>query len=583
MSRKPFRNPAVTLIASFILLCITSTSLTATILDKNAPIYDYMSVLHPVVAKQGMVASQEELASKVGLRILQQGGNAVDAAVAVGFALAVTLPRAGNLGGGGFMLIQLTDGKTVALDYREKAPQAVSKNMFLDESGNPDESKSLHSALASGVPGTVAGLLYALATYGTMPLEKVIQPAISLAEYGFPVSRDLAESLEAAKEQMITHPAAAAIFFKPDGSSYEVGERLFQKDLARTLKLISKHGRDGFYKASTAQKIADYMKAEGGLITMADLAAYEPVERVPLEGTYKGYTIKTMPPPSSGGVHVIQMLNMLEHYNLDEAGHNSAMTIHILTEVMKRAYADRAAFLGDPDFVKVPVQGLTSKEYATRLRKKVSLGTATPASQIREGDPYPYESNETTHFTIVDRFGNVVSNTYTLNFSYGSKHVVPGTGVLLNNEMDDFSAKPGVPNAYGLLGGTANAIEPGKRMLSSMTPVIVLKDNKPYLATGSPGGSRIITTVLQILLNVLEFDMNVAEATYARRIHHQWLPDETRIEEGISPDTIRLLRQKGHNVVRREAMGSAQTIMIKDGVLFGSSDPRKPDSLTIGY
>ncbi|MBI1362483.1 MAG: gamma-glutamyltransferase [Proteobacteria bacterium] len=548
------------------------------------PIYSQMSRFHPVYAKNGMVASQERLASEVGAQILAKGGNAVDAAVAVGFALAVTLPRAGNIGGGGFMLVHMADpSTTVAIDYREVAPQAASKDMFLDEKGDVDTHKSQHSYLSVGVPGTVAGLTYALKKYGTMSLPDVMEPAINLAEQGFPVGYDLAASLEENRKHFEASAAAMKTFFKPLGGAYQPGEVLQQKNLALSLKQIAQQGPDVFYKGELAQKIVTDIQANGGLISAADMASYTAIERPVVWGSYKGYDIATMPPPSSGGVHLIQMLNMLETYPMEKWGHNSARSIHHLAEVMRLAYADRSKYLGDPAFTEVPVNGLTSKAYAKKLVKKINAWHATPSAKVGPDNPLPYESNETTHFSVMDKAGNVVTNTYTLNFSYGSGHVVAGTGILLNDEMDDFSAKPGVPNAYGLIGGDANAIAPGKRPLSSMTPVIVFKDGQPLLATGSPGGSRIITTVLQTLLNVLTYDMDVASASAAPRVHHQWQPDELRIEEGISPDTVKLLEKMGHKVVLKEAMGSTQSIMWKDGLFMGASDPRRPDSAAVGY
>jgi gamma-glutamyltranspeptidase/glutathione hydrolase len=552
---------------------------------QDATIYSGMDRVHPVWARQGMVSSQEALATQVGVDILKKGGNAVDAAVAVGFALAVTLPAAGNLGGGGFMVVRdAKTGETVAIDYREKAPGKASRDMFLDASGNADSKLSRWSGLAIGVPGTVSGLALALEQHGTMKLADAVAPAIELAEKGVVVTPDLSESLKANKDALMKWPSSAKIFFKPDGSAYEPGDKLVQTDLAKSLKAIAAGGPDAFYKGEIGQSIVAELQRDGGLITADDLAAYKAVVREPVRGTYRGYEIVSMPPPSSGGVHIVQILNILEGFPIGFLGANSAETIHLMAEAMKLAYADRSQYLGDSDFVHVPVKGLTSKAYAEKLRGKIDPNRATPSATIKPGDPAPYESDETTHFSVVDKDGNAVSNTYTLNFLYGMGLVAEGTGVLLNNEMDDFSAKPGVPNAYGLIGGDANAVGPGKRPLSSMSPTIVLKDGKVFLVTGSPGGSRIITTVLQIIMNVIDHGMNIAEASEAPRVHHQWLPDELRIEEGISPDTIRLLSAMGHKVSVQETMGSTQSILRReDGNLFGASDPRRPSALTAGY
>ncbi|MDQ3560189.1 MAG: gamma-glutamyltransferase, partial [Pseudomonadota bacterium] len=538
-----------------------------------------------VWARGGMVASQEAVATQVGVDVLKAGGNAVDAAVAVGFALAVTLPAAGNLGGGGFMIVHdAKSGETVAIDYREKAPARASRDMFLDPAGNADSKLSQYSGLAAGVPGTVAGLALALERHGTMTLPQVMAPAIRLAEEGVVVTPDLSDSLKGSADELKAWPSSTKIFFKDGGAPFEPGDLLKQADLAKSLRQISEGGPDAFYKGDIARLIADEMARDGGLITLEDMAGYQAVVREPVRGTYRDHEVVSMPPPSSGGVHIIQILNILEGFPIGYLGHNSAETIHLMAEAMKLAYADRSEYLGDSDFVDVPVKGLTSKAYAESLRKKISAGRATASATIKPNDPMPYESDQTTHFSVVDKDGNAVANTYTINFSYGAGVVAEGTGILLNNEMDDFSAKPGVPNAYGLIGGDANAVEPGKRPLSSMSPTIVLKDGKPVIVTGSPGGSRIITTVLQVIMNVVDHGMNVAEASAAPRIHHQWLPDELRVEEGISPDTIRLLEAKGHTVRVQPVMGSTHSIMRRDdGSLFGASDPRRPSALTAGY
>lgn len=553
---------------------------------QDSPIYSLKDRFQPETAQNGMVASQEAVASRVGVDILKKGGNAVDAAIATGFALAVTLPRAGNLGGGGFMMIHLADsGDTKALDYREMAPAAAFKDMFLGEDGEPDNQKSRFSGLAVGVPGTVAGFAEAFEKHGSGKLTwaELVAPAIGLAENGIEVTPDLAASLTASAKRLLQDPATAAIFYKTGGLPFVPGETLKQTDLAATLKLIADKGAAGFYTGEVAEKIAQKVTASGGGMTKEDLAGYKPVWRDPVVGSYHGYEIASMPPPSSGGVHIVQILNMLQGYPLAEYGPNSADSIHVMAETMRRAYADRSKYLGDPDFVDVPVKGLTDPAYAAELVKSIKMDVATPSEEVKPGDPFPYESNQTTHYSVVDKDGNAVSNTYTLNFSYGVGLTADGTGVLLNNELDDFSAKPGVPNAYGLIGGTANAVEGGKRPLSSMSPTLVFKDGKLFLATGSPGGSRIITTTLQIILNVVDHGMNIAEATAAPRIHNQWLPDEIRIEEGLSPDTVRLLEARGHKVEVKNAMGSTQSIMLVDGILAGASDPRRPGALSAGY
>ena len=541
-------------------------------------------VFHPVRAQNGMVASVDAAATRVGVSVLKQGGNAVDAAVAVGYALAVTHPQAGNLGGGGFMMIRLKDGRTTAIDFREMAPAAASRDMFLDAEGNPDGKKSLTSHLASGTPGTVAGFSMALEKYGTMPLGKVIAPAITLAKEGFIVNDALADDLKTyGSEVLPQHANSKAIFWK-DGEPLKKGDRLVQANLAKSLTLIAKEGPDAFYKGAIADQIAEEMKKNGGLISKADLAEYKAVERRPVSGDYRGYQVYSMPPPSSGGIHIIQILNILSQFDMHQYGFGSADAMQLMAEAEKRAYADRSEYLGDPDFVKVPWQALTSKEYARSLAAEIDINKAKPSSEIRPGKLAPYESNQTTHFSVVDKAGNAVAVTYTLNTTFGTGIVAGNTGIIMNNEMDDFSAKPGVPNVYGLVGGEANAVGPKKRPLSSMSPTIVVKNGQTWLVTGSPGGSRIITTVLQMVVNTIDFGMNVAEATNAPRFHHQWLPDELRVEKGFSPDTLKLLAQKGQKVVVKPAMGSTQSIMIgPDGTLYGASDPRTVDDLTAGY
>ena len=541
------------------------------------PIFDYQSVYHPTIGTGGMVVSQRKLASQVGAEILAKGGNAVDAAVATAFALAVVLPRAGNLGGGGFMLVYLAEeDKTIAIDYREKAPSRATRDLFLDSEGNYDKTKARFSLLSAGVPGTVAGLAHALEKYGTMSWSKVITPALNLAKNGFEVTHDIENVLTLYKKRLTSNLAASKAYYKKDKVPYRAGETLKLPDLAWSLQQLKRFGPKAFYEGKIAKKIVDEMERNGGIISLEDLANYHVSEREPLRGTYKNFNIVSMPPSSSGGVHLIQMLNILESFSLKEMGFGSSDYIHLLSEVMKRAYADRSVFLGDIDFSEVPLLGLTSKEYAKELSGKISLEEVTPSIDVLVGDPLPYESPDTTHFSVMDKMGNAVSNTYTLNFSYGSGIVIPGTGFFINNEMDDFSSKPGTPNAFGLLGAEANAIAPFKRPLSSMTPTIIFKDDKPHIIVGSPGGSRIITTVLQVVLNLMEFEMNVAQAVASPRIHHQWLPDLLLVESGFSQDTLNILEKKGHKLREGRTMGSVQAILKEGNYFYGAADPRRP-------
>ena len=576
----------------FLLLVFSTTTMSSE--EPVISIFDSRSYFYPEYSSSGMVVSQEIVASNVGAQILNIGGNAVDAAVATGFALAVTLPRAGNIGGGGFMVIHLADqNKTVSIDYREMAPAAAKKRMFLDSVGEVDTKMSRFSAKSSGVPGTVAGLIYAQKNYGKLKLRQVIAPAIELARSGILISAELESSLNARSARLKKNPASRRYFFKKDGSSHTAGEILIQEDLGKTLERIADNGSDGFYAGETANLIAENMIQTGGLITLKDLSEYRVVERTPVCGRYRDHDVCAMPPPSSGGIHLIQMLNILEGWDLKTLGHNSAAYIHRLTEAMRRAYADRSEYLGDPDFFPVPTQKIIDKNYAEKLRNDISLVRASKSSDIEPGltisldDLNKFrntkidETSETTHFSTWDHWGNVVSNTTTLNFSYGNGISIEGAGFLMNNEMDDFSAKEGEPNAYGLLGGTANAIEPGKRPLSSMTPTIVFDSSgHPVLTTGSPGGSTIITVVLQIILNILDFNMNIAEASSVPRIHHQWYPDKLLYESGISVDTLDLLKQMGHRIdtkVRR--LGAAQSLQkAKNQGVLGASDPRRAGS-----
>ncbi|MEO0777691.1 MAG: gamma-glutamyltransferase [Bacteroidota bacterium] len=562
-----------------ILLSLGATSALA-----QGPIFSTRDVHHPILGQNGMVATQHPEATRVGLEVLRAGGNAIDAAVAVGFSLAVVLPRAGNLGGGGFMLVHDAQSQqTQAINYREMAPRRSTRDMYLDEKGEVDREQINASYRAVGVPGTVAGLALALEEYGSLSLAEVLQPAIQLAERGFPISHDLAQLLRRYEDRLRSWPHTAAIFYPGAEQFYEAGDTLRQPDLAWSLRQIATAGPAAFYRGAIAQKLRDDMRANDGLVDLADLKAYRAELLEPQWGTYRGYRIASMPPPSSGGIHLIQLLNILEAFPLGYLEHNSAETIHLMVEAMKLAYADRSAHLGDPNFWEVPATGLTSKAYAERLRSRIDRLQTRPSEQIAPGRPQDYESEETTHYSVADAQGNVVSNTYTLNFSFGTGIVAAGTGILLNNEMSDFSAKPGVPNDYGLLGGEANAVAAGKRPLSSMTPTLVLKDGRVLLATGSPGGSRIITTVLQILLNVIDHGMNIAEASHAPRIHHQWYPDVLFYERGIGYDTRVLLRQRNHHLRERNAMGSTQSILLRDGWLYGASDPRRPDGTTRGF
>ncbi len=566
----------LTLFIPFLFMFCTTASGTAILEGERA---------YPVQAKHGMVVTSHFLATEEALNVLKGGGNAIDAAVTAAFALAVTQPRSGNIGGGGFMLISSEARQAVvAIDYREKAPAKASRDMFLDEQGHVDKKRSRFSLKAAGVPGTVAGLALALKQFGTISLKQALAPAIQLAENGFIVTPRFSQGLKSRSKALKQWSASAQQFFKADGSFYEPGERFVQKDLANTLRRIAEKGVDGFYKGKTAALIVDHMQKHGGIINLQDLANYKAVLRTPVHGTYRGYDIYSMSPPSSGGAHLIQILNILEGFPINKWGHNSAKTLHVMAEAMKRAYADRSKYLGDTDFVQVPLSGLVSKSYSETLRHGIDMKNATPSERILPGNPTPYESNETTHFSVVDGFGNAVSNTYTLNFSYGNHSVVEGAGFLLNNEMDDFSAKTGVPNAYGLIGGEANKIEPNKRMLSSMSPTIVKKAGKNFLVTGTPGGSRIITTTLQVIMNVIDHGMNIQSAVNAPRIHHQWLPDEIRMEEGISPDTQNVLLKMGHHLKQRPAMGAIQSILIDaKGILWGAADPRRSTSSARGF
>lgn len=542
-----------------------------------------------ILGHNGMVVAQERRAARIGVEVLDRGGNAVDAAVAVGFTMAVTYPRAGNIGGGGFMMIHLAKNNIdTSIDYRETAPAAATPTMFLDPQGHPDPAKSRDSGLAVGVPGTVAGLIMAYNKYGSgkLSLAELLRPAIRLAEQGFPVQDDVADSLPAAAKRLARWPSTADILLKNGGEPLEAGDRLIQYDLANTLKAIAESGAAGFYQGAVARDIADAVRKAGGIMTADDLKNYRAIERPVVRGTYRGYDIVSMPPPSSGGVALVEMLNILEGYDLAELPREQAL--HYEIEAMKRAYADRAVYMGDPDSVKMPIARLISKNYAATLRAGITE-KATPAADVHAGKPTGSEGQNTTHFSIIDRDGNAVSNTYTLNFSYGLGLIADGTGVLLNNELDDFTAKAGASNAYGLVGFAANLPGPNKRPLSSMTPTIVLKDGAPFLITGTPGGSRIITTVLQVIANVVDFHMPIAEAVAAPRLHNQWQPDQTLVEPGFAPAVLAALKARGHYIVPTDPHTSANSIEVvpttqfKPQVYVGAADSRTRGALAAGY
>jgi gamma-glutamyltranspeptidase/glutathione hydrolase len=523
-----------------------------------------------------MVVAQERMSARVGADVLRRGGNAVDAAVATGFAMAVTYPRAGNIGGGGFMLIHSGErGEDVAIDYRETAPAATTPGIFLGADGKPDTAKSRDSALGIGVPGTVAGLTLALEKYGSgkFSLADLLQPAIDLARAGIVITDDSADTLPDWYRRLARWPASVRIFSRADGTSLREGDTLVQTDLAATLSAIAMQGPRGFYEGTVAEKLVKAVSDAGGIMTLEDLKSYQAVMRPPVRGTYRGYDIISMPQPSSGGVVLVETLNILEGFPMGEMKQGSAPSLHVMIEAMKRAYADRARYLGDPDFVRAPVATLIAKDYAAKQRASIDPDRATPWTDALSATP-PREGSNTTHFSVVDSLGNAVSNTYTLNFSYGVGLVAEGTGVLLNNELDDFTAAPGASNAYGLVGFEANLPGPGKRPLSSMSPTIVLKDGKPVLVTGSPGGSRIISTVLQVIVNVLDYGMDIAAAVAAPRLHHQWLPDEVRFERGFDGDTLAALKAKGHRMIEPLGQTSANSIAVVANRLLGAPDPR---------
>ena len=545
----------------------------------------------PVRARHGVVASTNEVASQVGVDIMKRGGNAIDAAIAVAFALAVTHPAAGNLGGGGFMMIRLKDGRTTAIDYREMAPAAANRNIYLDKNGDviKGEGGSIEGYRAAGVPGTVRGMELALKKYGSHRLtwSQLIEPARRLAANGFTVTNSLARGLRGNRDYLSKYPETKRIYLN-DGKFYNEGDLFVQPELGATFARLQRGGPNEFYEGQTAKLIVDDMKRHDGLITMDDLRGYVAKERETLRGTYRGYEVISMPPPSSGGAVLLEMLNILEGYDLKKMDWASSDRYHLMTEAMRRAFADRAEYMGDTDFVKVPIAGLIDKKYASKLRDTIDPQRASTSEQVKAGKPAGYESDETTHFTVVDMDGNAVANTYTLNNSYGSAVVAKGTGIIMNDEMDDFAAKPGTPNLYGLIQGERNAVAPRKRPLSAMTPTFVLrKDGSLWFTVGSPGGPTIINTVLDVITNVIDYNMNIQQAIDAPRIHHQWLPDELVYEPyGLSGDTQKALAARGHKLVDKPRyLGDCEGIMIeeKTNVRLGATDPRRSDGLAVGY
>lgn len=575
-------------------LMLSLTLVTIFCSTQITPVFLHGSALaasrEPVRARHGIVASTNEIASSVGSDIMKLGGNAVDAAIAVAFALAVTHPAAGNLGGGGFMMIRLKDGRTTAIDYREMAPAAATRNIYLDKDGNviKGEGGSIEGYRAAGVPGTVRGMELALKKYGShrMTWSQLIEPARQLAANGFTVNYTLARGLRGNKDYLSKYPETKRIYLN-NGNFYNEGDTFRQLELAATFARLQQRGPNEFYEGQTARMIVDDLKRHNGLITMEDMRGYVAKERETLRGTYRGYEIISMPPPSSGGAVLLEMLNILEGYDFQKIDWASAERYHLTTEAMRRAFADRAEYMGDSDFVKVPVAGLIDKKYAAQLRNTIDSQRASSSAQVKAGKPTGYESEETTHFTVVDSEGNAVANTYTLNNSYGSGVVAKGTGVIMNDEMDDFAAKPGTPNLYGLIQGERNAVAPRKRPLSAMTPTFVLrKDGSLWFTVGSPGGPTIINTVLDVITNVIDYNMNIQQAIDAPRIHHQWLPDELVYEPyGLSGDTQKALLGRGHKLAKPRYLGDCEGIMVeeKTGMRLGATDPRRSDGLAVGY
>jgi gamma-glutamyltranspeptidase/glutathione hydrolase len=568
--------------ATIVLGLACATAVVAQERRAYAPAAD-LSTVRAVFAEHGMVVAQERIAAEVGADILRQGGNAVDAAVATGFAMAVTYPRAGNIGGGGFMVIHsAVRNEAAAIDYRETAPGAITQDIFLGADGKPDADKSRNSALGIGVPGTVAGLALALEKYGSgrFTLAQILAPSIALAHDGFVVADDMGDTLSDMYRRMGRWPNSAKGFSRSDGTPLQEGDRLIQPDLAATLAAIAEQGPRGFYEGPVAERLAKAVRDSGGLMTLDDLKSYQAVIREPVRGNYRGYDIVSMPLPSSGGTVLLETLNILEGFPMADMKQGSAPSLHLLVEAMKRAYADRARYLGDPAFVNAPVNVLLTKEYAARQRAGIDPARATPAGDVVAVSPR--EGSNTTHYSVVDSSGNAVSNTYTLNFPYGVGLVAEGTGVLLNNELDDFTAAVGASNAFGLVGFEANLPGPGKRPLSSMSPTIVLKDGKPVLVKGSPGGSRIISAVLQVVVDVLDYKMDVAAAVAAPRVHHQWMPDQVRVERGFPEEVLNELRAKGHTVIEPLGQTSVNSIAVTPNGLLGAPDPRTRGSAALG-
>lgn len=575
----------VTLFTLFAVASVPAQEVDTT--GSSAYAYGSSARMHPTKGVNGMVTAIEPLAAQAGRDILAQGGNAVDAAVATGFALAVTHPEAGNIGGGGFMMISLPElDEVIALDYREAAPAAAYRDMLLNEKGDYDPDRAIYSYLGTGVPGSVMGMTEALKKYGTLPLRQVMAPAIKLAEDGYILNYAKEEAFKNNIDDLKRDPSTVEFFLKDDGTTYKMGERLKQPLMARTLNIIAAEGAKGFYEGEIAELIVEEMKSNRGLISLDDLKNYNAIERKPIIGTFRGHDIYTMPPASSGGIHLVQMLNILEGYDLKAMGHNSADYIAVLVEAMRRAYADRSEYLGDPAFTDVPVEELINKAYADRLRAQININEASLSTDVNPGLEAPYESPQTTHYSVMDKDGGAVSVTTTINLAYGGGGSVDGAGFFLNNEMDDFSAKAGVPNAFGLIGGVANQIEPGKRPLSSMTPTIVQQDGEVVLVTGSPGGSTIINIVMQMVLNVIEFNMNIAEASVAPRVHHQWLPDVVMTEAGVSRDTLDILRARNYilpGTAISSTLGRTNSITQSGGVYYGFSDLRGLEYGVAGY
>jgi gamma-glutamyltranspeptidase/glutathione hydrolase len=570
--------------AAFVLLLVVSIPASAQDQRQSAEPLPNPRMIHAVVAQHDMVVAQEKIAAGIGEDVLKRGGNAVDAAVAVGFTMAVTYPRAGNIGGGGFMVIHLAQqNQDIAIDYRETAPAATTRDIFLGPDGKPDQTKSLNSALGIGVPGTVAGLALALEKYGSgkFTLAELLQPAIALANNGIKVADDIADTLGEGRERLSRWSVSAKFLSNPDGTPLKEGDLLVQKDLGQTLSAIAEQGPRGFYQGPVAEKLVKAIRDAGGIMTSDDLKAYEPTLRVPLHGTYRGYDIVAMPLPSSGGVVLLETLNILEGFPMPDMKQGSVPSLHLLIEAMKRAYADRAHYLGDPAFVTTPVARLLTKEYAAKQRAGISLDHATPWVDILSGAP-THEGSNTTHFSVIDGAGNAVANTYTLNYPYGVGLIAEGTGVLLNDELDDFTAALGASNAFGLVGFEANLPAPGKRPLSSMTPTIVLRDGKVVLVTGSPGGSRIISAVLQIIVDVLDYHMDIAAAVAAPRLHHQWMPDRVRVEHGFPADVIAGLQAMGHTVIEPLGQTSANSLAVTPNGIFGAPDPRTRGTEAVG-